>query len=120
MKLKQIVEKLALEVRTKEASLDVDVHRGYVSDLLSDVLANAAEGDLWITLQVHQNIAAVAGMKGLSGIILINSREPEEGTIRKAEDEKIPIMVSKLSAFELTGKLYGLGITGTQNAAKGI
>ncbi len=120
MKLKEIVEKLALEVRTKNVALDYDVKRGYASDLLSDVLANANEGDLWITLQVHQNIAAVAGMKGLSGIILINSREPEEATLRKAEDEKIPIMVSKLAAFELTGRLYNLGITGTGNAAKGI
>lgn len=120
MKLKGIIEKLALEVRTKGVDLDCDIKRGYISDLLSDVLANAAEGDLWITLQVHQNIAAVAGMKGLSGIILINSREPEEGTLRKAEEEKIPIMVSALSAFELTGRLYNLGITGIGNAAKGI
>jgi hypothetical protein len=120
MKLKEIVEKLALEVRTKIGVLDSDVQRGYASDLLSDVLANAGEGDLWITLQVHQNIAAVAGMKGLSGIVLINSREPEEMTIRKAEEEKIPIMVSKLTAFELIGRLYNLGITGKGNAAKGI
>lgn len=120
MKLKEIIKKLDLEARTQSGSLDYDVKRGYVSDLLSDVLANAAEGDLWITLQVHQNIAAVAGMKGLSGIILINSREPEEGTIRKAEEENIPLLVSKLSAFELAGRLYNLGITGIGNAAKGI
>lgn len=120
MKLKEIVEKLALEVRTKRGALDGDVQRGYASDLLSDVLANAGEGDLWITLQVHQNIIAVAGMKGLKGIVLINSREPEEGTIRKADEEGIPIMVSKLTAFELIGRLYNLGITGKGNAAKGI
>jgi len=120
MKLKEIVEKLGLKVRTKSGRLDGDVQRGYVSDLLSDVLANAAQGDLWITLQTHQNIAAVAGMKGLSGIILINSREPEEGTIRKADEESIPVMVSALSAFELAGRLYSLGITGIGNAAKGI
>ena len=120
MKLKEIVERLALEVKTKGGALDYDVKRGYASDLLSDVLANASEGDLWITLQVHQNVVAIAGMKGLSGIVLINSRGPEEATLRKAEEEKIPVMVSKLTAFELIGRLYNLGITGTGNAAKGI
>ena len=73
----------------------------------------AREGDLWVTLQVHINIVAVAGMKELAGIVLINGREPEAETLKKAESENIPILVSKLSAFELIGRLYKLGISGT-------
>ncbi len=120
MKLKQIIEKLDLEVRCKVGDLDVEVNNGYVSDLLSDVLGNSQEGDLWITLQIHPNIVAVSSMKGLAGIVIINSREPEEETIKKAEEENMPIMVSKMTAFELSGKLYALGLCGTENDAKGI
>jgi hypothetical protein len=110
MKLAEIIKKLGLKVRCGMTSLDRDVTSGYASDLLSDVIANAKPGDLWVTLQVHQNIVAVGSMKALSGIVLVNSREPAEDTLKKAEEENIPIMVSDLPAFKVIGKLYELGI----------
>ena len=94
--------------------LDREVTGGYASDLLSDVLANSEEGNLWITLQIHQNIVGVASMKDLAGIILVNNREPEPDTLKKAELEKLPIMVTEMPTFELVGKLYSLGIVGTK------
>ena len=112
MKLRELIEKLNLNVRSAKNNLDCEVARGYASDLLSDVLANSEEGDLWITLQIHQNIVAVASMKDLAGIILVNSREPEQETIEKAEAENIVIMVTEMPTFELIGRLYELGVTG--------
>ncbi|MCP4665782.1 MAG: serine kinase [Deltaproteobacteria bacterium] len=79
---------------------------------MSDVMANAREDDLWITLQIHQNVVAVAVMKSLSGIILVNNREPEEDTVQKAEAEKVPILISSLPAFEVVGRLFELGLKG--------
>ena len=113
MKLREIVEKLNLEVKTGADKLDNEVTGGYSSDLLSDVLANSEEGNLWITLQIHHNIVAIASIKDLVGILLINDREPTEDTVNKAEDEGITILGTSLSAFEVAGKLYGMGITGT-------
>ena len=112
MKLPEVVEKLNLEVETGSQHLDREVTRGYASDLLSDVMANAEEGDLWVTLQTHQNIVAVAVMKSFCGIILVNGRRPEEETVRKANAEQIPIMVTGMSTFELVGQLCQLGISG--------
>ena len=112
MKLRELIEKLDLKVRSAKNSLDCEVTRGYASDLLSDVLANSEDGDLWITLQIHQNTLAVASMKNLAGIVLVNGREPEEETLEKAEAENIVIMVTEMPTFELVGKLYELGIIG--------
>ncbi|HUV09181.1 MAG TPA: DRTGG domain-containing protein [Spirochaetia bacterium] len=112
MKLSEIVRKLELDVMCGEGNLDCQVKRGYVSDLMSDVLANAREGDLWITLQVHQNVVAVAGMKEIAAVVLIGGRKPEEQTLEKAKREDIPILSSELPAFELVGKLYELGVPG--------
>jgi hypothetical protein len=116
MKLQEIVEELELEVKTGGDRLDKEVKRGYVSDLMSDVIANAQEGDLWVTLQIHLNIVAVASMKDLCGIILINKRQPEENTLERAKSENIPLFISELPAFELVGRLYQLGIPGLSNA----
>lgn len=116
MKLEEIVEKFDLEVVSGESNLNRDVEHGYVSDLMSDVIANAQEGDIWITLQVHVNIVAVASMKELSGIILIGGRHPEEPTLEKAKAENMPILISGLSAFEMAGRLYAAGIIGHGDA----
>ena len=114
MKLTDLVQNLDLSVKSAREHLDREVTGGYASDLLSDVLANGEPGNLWITLQIHQNIVAVASMKDFAGIILVNSREPEADTVEKAKAENIAIMVTELPTFELIGRLYGLGITGTK------
>jgi hypothetical protein len=114
MKLKDLVAEFNLEVKTGSGHLDTEVTGGYASDLLSDVLAHAEEGVLWVTLHIHQNIVAVASHKGLSAIVLVQGRQPEKDTIAKAEEENIPILVSDLPAFELVGRLYKAGIRGTE------
>ena len=114
MKIVELVQKLNLDVRSAKGNLDREVAGGYASDLLSDVLANSKEGNLWITLQIHQNIIGVASMKDIAGIILVNGREPEPETLEKAEAENIPVMVTAMPTFELVGKLYNLGVGGTE------
>lgn len=108
MNLENIVKALDLKVRCAEDSLTNAVNGGYTGDLLSDVMANSHEGDIWITRQIHQNIIAVASLKEHAGIILVNSYEPNPDTLEKAEKEKIPIMVSDLSAFDISGMIYKL------------
>ena len=108
MKLKEITEKLQLKVLTGQENLDVDVTGGYTSDLLSDVIANSKQGNLWITLQIHQNIIAVAKLKDLAGIIIVNNREPDDDTLEKAKEENVLLLGSEEMAFEVSGKLYEL------------
>ena len=110
MKLQDIIDSISLKVETPSADLNREVKGAYVSDMMSDVMGNAKDGFLWITIQVHLNIIAVASLKNLSGIILVNSRVPAEDTLKKAIDEKIPIMTTPLSAFDLVGMLYSLGL----------
>ena len=108
MKARDIIEKLELTTISGQNNLDVEVTGGYTSDLLSDVIANSKEGNLWITLQTHQNTIAVAKLKDLAGIIIVNNREPDEETVQKAKQENIPLLCSSEMAFEISGKLYRL------------
>jgi len=110
MTLRNISEALHLVVRTGEDLLDRAVTGGYAGDLLSDVLAHAAKGDVWITLQTHTNIVAVASAKELGGIIIVQGRTPEEETLRKAREEHIPILVSSLSTYDVVCQLCELGV----------
>jgi hypothetical protein len=110
MRLLELVESLTLDVKTPGADLTKEVKAGYVSDLLSDVIGHAPEGALWVTLQTHLNIVAVASLKGLAGIVLANGRTPEADTLKKASEMKVPVISSGLPAFELVGRLYDLGL----------
>ena len=108
MKLKEIIEKLQLKVLTGQDRLETEVTGGYTSDLLSDVMANSKAKNLWITLQTHQNIIAVAKLRDLAGIIIINNRKPDEETLQKAKEEDVPLLSTGEMAFKITGKLYDL------------
>jgi predicted transcriptional regulator len=107
-----IVKVFGLQTRAGKDRLYEEVTGGYASDLLSDVIAHSRKGNIWITIQTHPNIVAVATMKELSGIILTGGREPDADTIQKAEEEGMPILVSPLFTFELVGRLYQKGISG--------
>ena len=107
LKVSDIAEMLRLNIRVSG-----DMHKYvtgcYISDLLSDVMAHSKDGQLWITLQTHPNIVAVAVIKGLSGIVITNGRSPEPDTIKKAEAENITILTTSNTTFEIAGLLYNM------------
>lgn len=112
MRLKEIVDKLQLEVLSGQKFLDRTIDRGYAGDLMSDVIANAHANDIWVTLQVHMNVVAIAGMKEIGAVVFTQGRRPLPETLQKAVDDDVPLLVSTLTAFELVGQLYQLGISG--------
>jgi len=76
--LESIVKALDLKVKSGEDKLKTEIRGGFTGDLLSDVMANSKEGDIWITRQVHQNIVAVASLKEHAGILLVHGSEPQK------------------------------------------
>lgn len=110
MKLTEVITALNLQLIAGERARDREVTGGYTSDLLSDAIAHCKKGIVWITLQTHPNVVAVAALKEISGIIVVNGRRPEQETVTKAESEGIALMTTDSSAFEVTGLLYGMGL----------
>lgn len=108
MKVIDVVKELKLDVLSGKSYLEKEITGGYCSDLLSDVMGNANEGELWITLQVHKNILAVASLKEVSGIIIVKGLTPDEETLNLSEKEEIPILSTTEPAFVIAGKLYHL------------
>ncbi|MCX5905651.1 MAG: DRTGG domain-containing protein [Deltaproteobacteria bacterium] len=111
-KLNELALQLEWDLKTRNVPFEIEVKTGYASDLLSDVLANAIEGDLWVTRQTHLNIVAVAVMRDLGGILLTNGAEPDADTVERAVEKKVPIFQTKLPTFEAVGRLYQLGVSG--------
>ena len=110
MKVEDILKRMGLTSATGSSGLDREALGGYCGDLLSDVMANARKGSVWLTVQSHRNIVAVAVLGELAAVILVNGRLPDDDTRAKAEAEGIPILLSPLPAYETAGKLHEIGI----------
>lgn len=108
MTVREIAEKLNLRVFSGEAGLDREVTGGYVSDLLSDVMGFAKDGSVWVTLQTHKNVMAIATLKELAAVVIVKGFEPEEDAKEVSEEEGIPILGSGEQTFELAGRIYNL------------
>ena len=112
MTLREMIEKLELILVAETGALDETVSGGYVSDLLSHVMGQAKAGQIWVTMQGHQNIVAVASLVGLAAVIVAGGVEPEEQTIVKARDQEVVLCKTPLSTYEVAGRLYNLELQG--------
>lgn len=112
MTLADLAARLELTVFTPGLPLGRPVGCGYASDLLSDVIGHARKDALWVTMQVHPNIVAVAVLKELAAVVLVGGRRPAPETLARAEREKVPLLGAETGTFELCGRLYGMGLRG--------
>ena len=108
MRITDIITGLNLKVVSGHNGLSNEITGGYVSDLLSDVIGNAKEGQIWITLQTHQNIIAVGSLKDISAIIIVKGLVPEADTIDKSNIENIPLLSTEMDTFNIAGRLFEL------------
>jgi len=112
MKLEEVARAISLEVRSAAQKLDVEVTGGYASDLLSCVMAKARAGNVWVTLQSHVNIVAVANLLDLAGVIVTEGSQLDAATLERAEAQGVPLLTTPLTSYTVVGRLYQLGIPG--------
>ena len=108
MTVQDLINQLDLTLFSGSQGVSTQITGGYTSDLLSDVMGHADAGAVWITLQAHKNVMAIASLKELAAIILIKGIKPDQDTITLSEQEGIPLLGSAEEAFTLSGKLYQL------------
>ncbi len=106
MKISELPGLLSLTVVQGEYT-DREVTEAYTSDLLSDVMGNASDECVLITIQAHKNTLAVATLKDMGAVIICNNRPVPEDMIEAARSENIGLFLSKENQFTVSGKLYG-------------
>jgi len=101
MNVSELAEKLEARLLTGETGSSAQVRDIYCCDLLSWVMSHAAKGAAWITVHTHLNIVAVASLSELSCIIVPEGIEVEEATVRRAAQEGVPVISTKLSTYKI-------------------
>ena len=111
MNLANIIKNLELTLITDNKDFsEILPAGGYASDMLSCVMAGANSQDIWVTLQSHANIVAVAALLDLSAVIITEGAKPDNETVKKANEENVILLTTPKQNFEITGKLWDLGI----------
>jgi hypothetical protein len=111
MNLQQIIEKLDLTVLTEPRDFSaITPTGGYTSDLLSCVMAGAKSDYLWMTLQAHMNIVAVAALLEVAAVIITEDAQPDQATIDKANQQGVALLSTPKPTYEINGKLWEMGI----------
>lgn len=110
MTVAQLMDILDAKNLTPGVSLSKEVSCGYVCDLLSWVMAHGMPGTVWITVQTHLNVIAVAVLMEFACILLPEDIDMEESSLQKAQSENIPVLKSRKTAFQLCGEMAAAGV----------
>ncbi len=87
---------------------DAEFSTGFTSDLLSDVMGNASEGAVLMTIQAHKNTIAVATLVGIPAILVCTSRPVPEDMESAAQQEGVAIYRTALHQYEASVALHAL------------
>lgn len=63
-----------------------------------------------LTNHKHVNIIGVASMLDLAGVIIAGGIDPDLITIEKAIEQSIPLYITDMTLYELTGRMWESGI----------
>jgi hypothetical protein len=111
MNLQQIIDELQLTVLTDPCDFaGITQTGGYSSDLLSCVMAGAKKGNIWITLQAHLNIVAIAALNEIAAIIITENGQPDTASIAKANEQGVILLSTAQPTYQVNGKLWQMGI----------
>ena len=98
--------------RVVERGKDPDrtVERVFCCDLLSWVLAHGKQGMAWCTVQTHVNVIAVAVLMEMACVILVEGVEAEPASLKKAQDEDMPVLATSKTAYEVSVLMGQAGV----------
>jgi len=111
MTLQEIIAKLNLKVLTTPRDFSAITPKGgYASDLLSCVMAGAQPDNVWVTLQAHMNVVAVASLREVAAVIITEGAQPEADVLAKATEQGVILLSTSAPSYEVVGKLWEMGI----------
>jgi len=111
MIVQELVATLGFQV-VCPGDIEREVTGGYASDLLSCVMARARPGFVWVTLQAHPNVVAVASLLDLSAVIVTEGAAPDEDTVERARENGVTFLQSSHTTFTVVAQLSALGVSG--------
>lgn len=108
MTVAELMEKLKLKPLNELH--DKSVEGVYISDMVSDVMAGAKAGALWVTTQTHKNVVAAANLVDIAAVVVTRGKPVPDETLEMATRAELTIFSTDLETYDLVGKLHDAGV----------
>lgn len=110
MTVAELTEKLGL--RALNGMNDKEIGGVFISDMVSDVMAGAKPGSLWVTTQTHKNVVAAANLVDIAGVVVTRGKPVSDETLEMASRAELTVLSTELDTYDLVVKLHELGVEG--------
>ena len=111
MTVKELQSKLKLNALN--AVSDTEVEGAFISDMVSDVMAGAKAGNVWVTVQTHKNVIAAANLVDIPAVIVVRGKKVPEDTVQMADKVGVTLFATDLGTFQIAIKLFEAGVKPT-------
>lgn len=119
MELDRFLSCIQGRVLTSGAPPQLAVVGAGAADLMSDVLACLKPGAVLLTGLCNLQVVRTAQMADVAAVVFVRGKQPDAATLMLAEAEGIPLISSPLGLFELSGRLYQLGVPSLERQING-
>lgn len=111
MNLSEVAEMINADILAGSEKLEeIIIPHAYACDLMSDVLAFCSPGALLLTGLTNVQIIRTAQMLDIPAIVFVRGKVPLEETLNLAQENGIPVLLTKYSMYQTCGILYARGI----------
>ena len=101
MLVKELTDKLCLDVIHHGDKMQSEITGCYATDLLSLAMGNVESGNIWITVQTNMNILGIAALADTSCVIIAQGMNIPDDVMKKAVGENICLLRSDKPVYEL-------------------
>lgn len=108
MRVAELKDKL--ELKPLNDVYDKEIDGVFISDMVSDVMAGAKPGAVWVTTQTHKNVVAAANLVDISAVIVTRAKAVPDETLEMATRAELTVFSTDLETYDLVGKLHGAKI----------
>jgi len=105
MLVKEIARLINAEIINDGHNLDKELSGCYIGDLLSWVMSNAEEGNIWITIMSNVNVVAVAKLTDVACVLMCENVSPDEDCLVRSKEQGITILKTSLSAYQAAAEI---------------
>jgi serine kinase of HPr protein (carbohydrate metabolism regulator) len=109
--VKELQSKLNLNALNEVSDTEID--GAFVSDMVSDVMAGAKAGNIWVTVQTHKNVIAAANLVDVPAVIIVRGKKVPEDTVQMADKVGVTLFATDLDTFQTAVKLFEAGVKPT-------
>jgi hypothetical protein len=113
MRLRDLTRVVGAEFLVGEDKRDLEIHKAFAADLMSDVLAFATEGSLLLTGLTNAQVIRTAEMVDIAAILFVRGKRPQQEALALAKASGIPLLTTPCILYESCGRLYQYGVIGS-------